>query len=1198
MNKTARSTASTSFGKRSLVNLNLVSPISDAPVPSLRSLLLGSVCLVGLLLGSTAQSRADSSPCVGTGASLACSGDLSEGVLVDPAYSTVTIGEVTSDVGSAGGVVGLRFDHSGDLTVTSDTGEFGIVGSGIGLHAIHLSSIGGEHTATLTQVGDVTSDDASAAYVTSWGDVSVAVTGNVSGKQSAIVALSIEQEALAQQTPPVAQTTGVTVIQTGDVISYEGSAIYARAPGFVDVTADGDITAKQDAISASNFGTGPEAVVSVKTSGTIISGIGSGIVGTSNHNDVVIDSASEIEAQLDGIRGSSLDDTAGGNVAITQTGKIIAYTGAGIYGASNDKAVTVTATGNITSGSHAIWAKSTGDDVGADVTVNSTGNLTSYNDTGISAEAINKRVSVTSVGAIQAKTDGIYGRTSGNDTLFSSLTVNQTGAIVAYDGYGVNAVAAKTSVDVTVTGAITSKKSGIDAVSTGSDANASVVVNHSGGQITSYDFHGIEASSSATNVTVINDSEIQSKLDGIHATMTATNAPNSSVTVSQAGHILTYSGYGIYATATEAGVSIINTGSIDAKMGGIYGYASGAAANAKVNIENSGDIFTYDGSAIYALATSQDVDVKHHSGTLSGGSYGIHAESLTTNATATIGEDGVIHGMNTAAVYLRGITGTTVTNYGEIDGDLYELAIQTAGYGGSVVNNYGILKGNVEIDSGFSSFNNELGGLYDVADLAFNQGGLITNDGTLSPGGVETIHEAHIGGNLVQSDTGILLIDASATVADKIIVAGNVELSGGLQLKFSDFGAARQINILNSYWIDVADLTLKNNAVDATILYVNDTDVVLDFRGLDFAAASLSDHSTPVGDSLTAAYNAGSTDMSDLFAKLANMADDDAYQAAIDQLTPNLALSQSQQGQVDASRFADTLMSCPAGSTYVSAIGQSSCFWGRGELVKTQQDETLSASAYDSSATNGAIGGQVEVNESMFLGLSLGTKDSSLDAGDFGNSTQSSTQYGAALKYVTGSWLFSAALSGGNGSIDTTRFVTIGDLEETLSSSRNITTASLRLRAANSMTISEQSYIKSVFDLNATRVAFSAATETGGISALDYAAGSDMVYSIAPSLELGTQLKGSGDLTFNPFVRLGAYSQTGSAHDLSASFVESDAADGGFTINTSSSSARATVALGLNIVNGDIGGLNLVYSREMGDGADVETIALKGVLRF
>ena len=716
--------------------------------------------------------------------------------------------------------------------------------------------------------------------------------------------------------------------------------------------------------------------------------------------------------------------------------------------------------------------------------------------------------------------------------------------------------------------------------------------------ITSYDSYGIDARSSATSVSVTNESDIEAKLDGIHVAITANNAPGSTASVTQTGQILSYSGYGISATATEAGVSIINNGTIQAKLGGIYGYASGAAANAKVTIENTGDIFTYDGSAIYALSTSHEVEVQHHGGTLSGGSYGIHAESKTTTASATVGSEGVIAGMNTAAVYLRGITGTSLTNYGTIDGGTYELALQTEGYGGTLVENYGLFKGTVAIDTGFSTFNNNEGGTYNVTDLAFNQGGLLYNTGTLSPGGVEAIHEAHIGGNFVQGDTGVLLIDASASAADKIVVAGNVELNGGLQLQFSDFGSARTIDILNSYWIDVANLTLKNAAIDASIRYVSDTDVVLDYRGLSFGAASLTDLTTPVGDSLTAAYNAGSADLSGLFLRLANIADADAYQAAIDALTPTLQLAEAQQSQADASHFADALMSCPADASYVFSIGQSSCYWARAEQVTTQQDANQAAAAYDATSTNTALGGQVQINDGVFLGFALGAKDADLITGKTGTSSQNMTQYGAALKYVDGPWLFAAALSGGNGTVDSTRNVTVEDLEEQLTSSRGVSTASLRLRAANSMDVTETTYLKSVLDLNATRVRFAATSETGGDFALDYAASSDLVYSIAPTLELGTQIKGGGDLTFNPFFRLGAYRVTGGSNDLSANFAASDALDGDFTIGSSSSTARATLAIGLNITKGEMGGLNMIYSREMGDGANVETIALKGMIRF
>ncbi len=829
------------------------------------------------------------------------------------------------------------------------------------------------------------------------------------------------------------------------------------------------------------------------------------------------------------------------------------------------------------------------------------GNITANTATGISAESINRAVTVTSTGDIQAKTDGILGRTTGNDALGSKLNIHQTGAIVAFDGYGVNAQAAHEAVAVTAAGAITAKQSGIRARSTGSNADGSVSVNHDGGLITSYDSYGIEATSSATNVTVGNTSDITAKLDGIHATMTANNAPGSFASVTQSGTILSYDGYGIYASATEAGVSITNAGSVQAKMGGLYGYAAGSASNAKVTIDNTGDIATYDGAAIFALATSQSVDVTQGAGTLSGGSYGIHAESKTKTATATIKTGGLIHEMNTTGVYLRGITGTTVTNYGEIDGGQYQLAIGTEGYRGSLIDNYGTLKGSVTLDSGFSTFNNHVGAVYGVTDLAFNQGGVLTNDGTLAPGfggSSYGIHEAHIGGNLVQSQTGELLIDASATEADKIVVAGNVSLEGGLGLHFSELGAPRSIDVLSSYWVDVGDLKLMNPAIDGTIRYENNTDVVLDYNGLNFGAALLTATTMPIGDSLTAAYNAGTPALDALFLRLASIPDDTGYQAALDQLTPNLIVSQAKQAEIGAIGFADTLMSCPAGSGFAFSIGQGSCVWGRGERVDTSQDTFGSVASYHANDLNKEIGGQLALSDKLFLGVSLGSNNGSLNAGTSGSSSQRGTQVGAALKYVDGSWLFSAALSSGQGTIDTTRNVTLDQFQDTLTSQRDVRSQNLRLRAANSMDLTASVYVKSVLDLNATRVSSSATTETGGISALSYTASQNVIYSIAPSLELGTRFTAADGLVVNPFIRLGAYQQAGKSQKTTGDFALSEATDGSFTIHSSAAAERKTVAIGVNLLKSDFGSLNLLYSRQIGEGADVGAVSLKGTIRF
>lgn len=1164
---------------------------TQRPAVSLRATLLGSVCAIGLL--ATLPAPAHATPpgptpgytgCIGSGDTLACEGDLSGGVTGDPAYSTLTISNVTSDVGSVGGVTGLTFTNDGPVTVTSNTGGFGIVGEGTGLDAIDLSSYGDTYALSLTQTGDVTSDAALGVKATSWGDVAVTITGNVSADQNGIQAQSLV-------------AGSVTVTQTGDIISYEGTAIDATAANAVTVTATGNLTANQDVIDANSWGTDPSAAVTVTTSGTITSWNAGGINASSAYNTVAVNSSSTITSETDAIHANSSGDANGGTVSVQQTGDITSYTGTGIFAQSAYHDVQVTGQGAITAGQDGIFAKSTGTAADADVTVNQTGAITSYNATGITAQSAWGNVSVTDTGDIVAETDGIRALSSTQDVL-KGVQVTQSGTITAYDGYGINAQSANTGVSVSASGAITAAQSGILAASTGDGTTATVSVTHDGGLITSYNSYGIEASSAATNVTVTNTSDILAQTDGIHATMTQTDALGSQVTVNQQGTITAYDGYGIYATATEAGVSITNDGTINSKAGGIYGYATGAAANATVTIDNTGDIATYDGSAIYAYSSSQSVDVTQRAGTLSGGSYGIYAQSATTTASATVEQGGLIQGMNTAGVYLSAITGSTVTNYGEIDGGEYQLAIQTAGYGGTVVNNYGTIDGSIDLSSGYSTFNNKAGGVYNVADLAFDQGGIVYNDGVLSPGGVDTIHEAHIGGDLVQSATGSLLIDVSATEADKIVVAGNVQLSGGLQLKFSDIGTARSIDVLSSYWVDYADLTLLNPAVAATISYPGTTDVQVNFTGLNFAPAMLSAHTTPVGESLNAAYAATSAGMSGLFLDLANIAGDANYQFALDQLTPNLILSENQQAQINAMGFADTLMSCPAGAGYNFAVGQSSCVWGRGEHVSTSQDTNGTRTAYDANTNNSAVGAQVGLSRKLFLGFSFGTENTKLDAGSLGTSTTDGHQFGVALKYVSGPWQFAAALSGGNGTLHTTRQVAFGSVAQTLTSQRDLDATNLRLRAANAVDLSPASYLKSTVDLNVTRVGTSAATETGGSAALSYAAGHSTIFSVTPSLELGTRIQARSDLVVNPFVRVGAYLQGGHANSVSANFAMSDATDGGFTVSSSSHETRGLLALGVNVVKGDLGSLNLVYSRQIGGGTDVGSIALKGTIRF
>jgi hypothetical protein len=798
---------------------------------SARSALLVSVGMLILTSAAPSKTQAEAAcnpaQTVASNDTLVCQGDLSQGIWVDPAYSYLNVENVTGDVGLIGGVTGVEFINDGAITVASDTGDYSIVADGPNKDAVYLSNYGGNFDISFTQAGGITSSDAKAVSITSFGDIAIDITGNVTSQADAIHAEASRNDG------------NVTLTQTGDIHSEDGNAIYVQAPGAINVSVLGDVTAQTDAISLQNYS-------------------------QSDNSNVVVD-----------IQGS-----------------IQSTSGSGIKAISAFHGTEITNDGSITAHNDAIHGEATGNYADSAVTIQNTGTITSAAAAGISATSSFAGVIVNNDGDINVATDGIFARMQGNSTTENTLSINQIGDINASTGYGVNAEATFDPLDLDIAGVIYSSQSGIRAVATGNNSHGTVNVVHTDGLITSTNSYGIEATSSSTDVTVTNTSDIRSSSDGIHATMTATSSAGSYVTVDQTGDIQSSNGYGIFSTSTEAGVSIYNDGDITAALGGIYASASGLSDNSTVVVDNAGDITVTDGSAIFAHATTHAVNVTQGAGTLSGGDYGIHAESETTTASVTVGANALIEDVGVASVYLRGITGTNLVNYGEIDGG-GQSAVVAEGYGGSTIDNYGVVDGTVDFASGVSTFNNKVGSVFNIGNLTSKLGSTLYNDGTLSIGGNDTLYLSSIEGNFDQSASGLLLVDVSATEADQLIIDGRAAIEGGLKLNFSDVGAPREINVLQSDGIEVQDITVLNTAFVGSIRYQGGTDVILDLTGLNFGASILDQKTMEIGNSLTAAYDTQSSGMSNLFTALANIADDSAYQIALNALSPRIELSQA-----------------------------------------------------------------------------------------------------------------------------------------------------------------------------------------------------------------------------------------------------------------------------------------------------------------
>jgi hypothetical protein len=104
----------------------------------------------------------------------------------------------------------------------------------------------------------------------------------------------------------------------------------------------------------------------------------------------------------------------------------------------------------------------------------------------------------------------------------------------------------------------------------------------------------------------------------------------------------------------------------------------------------------------------------------------------------------------------------------------------------NTVNNFGTVTGNVILGSNSNAFNNMAGGLFApgaIVDLG--AGNVLTNAGTLSPGGAGVIQATALTGNLVQTATGRLFTDINLAggTSDRINVSGTTSLAGAVQVQ-------------------------------------------------------------------------------------------------------------------------------------------------------------------------------------------------------------------------------------------------------------------------------------------------------------------------------------------------------------------------------------------------------------------------------
>jgi hypothetical protein len=753
----------------------------------------------------------------------------------------------------------------------------------------------------------------------------------------------------------------------------------------------------------------------------------------------------------------------GGFVTITSTADITTFGSGstGIQGSVQSGAVTINSSGKISTSGNNAFGIAAGSVYGP-VTITSTGDITTHGTfaAGINAGSIGHfgttdgAITINSFGNIT--TSGIDALGINASSVYGPITINSFGSVSVFGTASVG-INAQTQGDVTITSA--------GSITSGPDSSVAIL-----------------ALSQAGNVTIISTGDIATAGNtalGIYG------RAGARVSVFSGGRIQTRGDNSPAIVAMGyAGVAIANTGSISTTGAGSDGIFAVSPAGS-VQIISTGDI----------LATGVD------SAAIRAGGY---TGNLVINTGTLVGGTSCVCGG--AGVFMYSNGDNVLVNRGSISA-LSGLAIYSATLGGTnTVHNFGIITGDVTLD-GPSVFNNHFGALFNSGQLV--QAGVVTNEGTIAPGGRGFITQTLLSDQFVQTGTGTFAVDINGQgSSDQIAVSDTAQLAGKVVVNVLSLpapGPMRYVILTAPGGVTDNGLGLATSpALHAALLFPDPNTVELGIA-VDFTASGLNRNQTSISNNLNSAFAAGSGGLSPVLLGLLNTDSLQAYKAGLDRLLPAIYLD-SQIAALQANlAFSNALLSCRvAGTDTASIIREGQCLWAGAAARFLDSNTTFQNIGFNENAGMFAAGAQVALDQVWRLGLAVGYQSSTLETSTGAKSDGKQAQAGVALKYNPGPLLLAGALTTGRAWNDTRRPMAFGGFAAVAEGDQNFDILSSSLRAAYVFG-TPSLYFKPVLDASVTRIGAGDMQESGGGGAALVVQGSTQTVSaVSPTLEIGT----------------------------------------------------------------------------------------------
>ncbi|MGV2865357.1 autotransporter outer membrane beta-barrel domain-containing protein [Achromobacter sp. AGC39] len=683
-------------------------------------------------------------------------------------------------------------------------------------------------------------------------------------------------------------------------------------------------------------------------------------------------------------------------------------------------------------------------------------------------------------------------------------------------------------------------------------------------------------------------------------------APTLTVDASQAGSISPGNGQGGNVSVTNNGIiavtgagaigilaqSVSGAGGLKLAADGNTVYAgsgtSGMLSNATVNVtvgaNASVSSTAVNGIGIFAQNANGNGVTLTIDGSVTGGSASQEATAIWTDSAA----DSMMNIAGTGSVV--GATAVWATT-GLIN-----------------INNAGLLMGNVYQNGG---------GMTNTGTFSSGAqyvGTSLQNNGLVALGGREGTYWGYdrtrfiatsFNTTYTQSAQGTLKVgaDFDKMASDFVTINGPATLDGKLLVAPLALLPNRELAVLNVNGVQSGALTASDSpVVDYEARQDGGTTHVRSV-GANFNADSmqLKRNATGLASHLQRDWDqGGSAELAKLYAVLdaASRQGAGSYQNRLSDLSPGVALAPAAQMQLGMARFTGAMMSCPTFVGDGPMTKEQDCVWGQVTGRNTNQDGGNGSSGFSLDSVTYQLGGQRRIAPDWYLGGSFAYQNSHLRGDDRRVTGSGDTGYaGLVLKREAGPWTISGALGAGYGSYDLNRNLAIPNFKSQATAKPDVYSFGARIRVARTFTDGNV-YVKPYVDLDATYSRMSGYEESGDALHLKVAGSDQMVFGLAPTLEVGGRSELPQGAVLRPFAYAGVSLLSEDGWKTKSRLAGAPDSAGSFTTTMPTDNVVGRIGAGFQVTHATKLDFRLQYDGEFASRGNSHSGSLKMAYRF